>query len=95
MRRRGSRVRQGQRIVLRWRDVWRRQLLRHLGLPEQVAATPEGVVDVIAELAAQPALLAERRGRLQAASPRLWCDPAPLRALERWLETVASRAQSG
>ena len=64
--------------------------LRHLGLDELVAATPQAYVELAAALANDPARRQDLRRRIEASRDRLFRDPAPLDALERFVASVTS-----
>ena len=64
--------------------------LRHLGLGELVAESDEAYVELAAALAADRARRQALRKRIEAGRERLYRDPAPLDALQRFVETVVS-----
>jgi predicted O-linked N-acetylglucosamine transferase (SPINDLY family) len=63
-------------------------LLRHIGLGELVAPSDEGYVELAAALAADAARRGELRRRIESARERIYRDPAPLDALERFVKTI-------
>jgi predicted O-linked N-acetylglucosamine transferase (SPINDLY family) len=67
-------------------------ILRTLGLGEQIAADGDDLVERVAALAGDRALLGQRRAALAAAAGVLWGDARPVRALEEWLRREAGAA---
>ena len=55
---------------------------------DTIAATPEEYVAVAVRLARDPALRAGLRARMAENRARLYADPAPVRALETFIEKV-------
>jgi len=64
--------------------------LRHIGLAELVAASDEAYVELAVALAGDLERRGELRRRIESGRERLFRDPAPLDALERFVETVVS-----
>jgi protein O-GlcNAc transferase len=65
-----------------------RAILHVLGVTDTIAGSLDEYVDIAARLARDPALRATIRDRMAANRPRLYADPAPVRALEAWMEGV-------
>jgi predicted O-linked N-acetylglucosamine transferase (SPINDLY family) len=63
-------------------------ILRMLGVTETIAGSLEQYVDIAVRLARDPALRAALRARMAANRPRLYADPAPVRALETFIENA-------
>jgi protein O-GlcNAc transferase len=63
-------------------------ILRMLGVTETIAASRDDYVDVAVRLARDPALRTALRAKIAANRPRLYADPAPVRALEDFIEAV-------
>jgi len=63
-------------------------ILQMLGIGETVAGSEAEYVDIAVRLARDPALRTALRQRTAANKARLYADPAPVRALEQWLESV-------
>jgi predicted O-linked N-acetylglucosamine transferase (SPINDLY family) len=63
-------------------------ILQMLGISETIAGSPDEYVDIAVRLARDPALRAALRAKTAAAKERLCADPSPVRALERWIESV-------
>jgi predicted O-linked N-acetylglucosamine transferase (SPINDLY family) len=59
-----------------------------LGIGETVAGSEDEYVDIAVRLARDPALRAAFRQRTAANKAKLFADPAPVRALEQWIESV-------
>jgi predicted O-linked N-acetylglucosamine transferase (SPINDLY family) len=66
-------------------------ILRMLGVTETIAASLDDYVDIAVRLARDPALRTTLRGKMAANRPRLYADPAPVRALEAFIETAVRR----
>lgn len=69
-------------------------ILRMLGVTETIAASLDDYVDIAVRLARDPALRAALRERMAASRPRLYADPAPVRALEAFIEGIVRRPTS-
>jgi predicted O-linked N-acetylglucosamine transferase (SPINDLY family) len=67
-------------------------ILTHMGLDELIAATPEHYVDLAVGLA-DPARRAAVRSEVAARKARLYHDPAPIRALEAFLDAAVAEAR--
>lgn len=65
-------------------------VLRHLGLDELVAPSDEAYVELAATLAADRERRQALRRRIEAGRERLYRDPTPLDALQRFIETLVS-----
>jgi protein O-GlcNAc transferase len=63
-------------------------ILRMLGITETIAASPEQYVDIAVRLAHDPAWRAALRARIAASRSSILADPAPVRALEDWLDAL-------
>ena len=63
-------------------------VLRHLGLDELVAGSDEAYVELAVTLAADRERRQALRKRIEAGRERLYRDPAPLDALQRFIETA-------
>jgi len=63
-------------------------ILSMLGVTETIAASLDDYVDIAVRLARDPALRTAIRGKIAANRPRLFADPAPVRALEAFIEQV-------
>ena len=63
-------------------------ILQMLGIGETVAGSEDEYVDIAVRLARDPALRAALRQRTAANKAKLFADPAPVRALEQWIEDV-------
>jgi predicted O-linked N-acetylglucosamine transferase (SPINDLY family) len=66
-------------------------ILRRIGLDELVAREAAAFVETAARLAQDAAYWGDVRERMLAARARLYRDAAPVRALEKFLETAVSR----
>ncbi|MNC86864.1 hypothetical protein D3C83_25500 [compost metagenome] len=66
-------------------------VLRHLGLHELVADTPQGYAAIAVRLAQDAAWWGEMRERMIASRGKLVGDAAPVRALEQFLEAALRR----
>jgi len=64
-------------------------ILRHIGVPETIAADENEYVAIAARLGTDPVWRAAISARVAAGCPRITEDTAPLRALEDFLEAVA------
>jgi predicted O-linked N-acetylglucosamine transferase (SPINDLY family) len=62
-----------------------------LGIGETVAGSEAEYVDIVVRLAGDPALRAALRQKTAANKAKLFADPAPVRALEQWIEQVVQR----
>jgi protein O-GlcNAc transferase len=62
--------------------------LRHIGLGELVADSDQAYVELAVALAGDAARRQSLRQRIAAGRARLYRDPAPLDALERWVKAV-------
>jgi predicted O-linked N-acetylglucosamine transferase (SPINDLY family) len=65
-------------------------ILRHVGLGELVAPTPQAYAELAVALAGDAARRRELRGRIESSLARVFRDPAPLDALERFVESAIS-----
>ena len=61
-------------------------ILRMLGVTDTIAASADDYVAIAARLARDPAWRTGVRARMQANRARLYADPAPVRALEDFIE---------
>jgi predicted O-linked N-acetylglucosamine transferase (SPINDLY family) len=66
-------------------------ILQMLGIGETVAGSEAEYVDIAVRLAGDPALRAALRQKTAANKAKLFADPAPVRALEQWIEQVVQR----
>jgi predicted O-linked N-acetylglucosamine transferase (SPINDLY family) len=62
-----------------------------LGIGETVAGSEADYVDIAVRLARDPALRAAIRQKTAANKAKLFADPAPVRALEQWIEEMMRR----
>jgi predicted O-linked N-acetylglucosamine transferase (SPINDLY family) len=69
-------------------------ILQMLGISETVAGSEAEYVDIAVRLARDPALRAAIRQKTAANKARLFADPTPVRALERWIEEAVRRPLS-
>jgi predicted O-linked N-acetylglucosamine transferase (SPINDLY family) len=63
-------------------------ILRMLGVTDTIAASPDDYVAIAVRLARDPAWRATLRARMAENRARLFADPAPVRALETFIEKV-------
>ena len=70
-------------------------ILQMLGISETIASSEAEYVDVAVRLARDPALRAALRAKTAAGKAKLYADPAPVRALEQWIDDVVRRPLSG
>jgi protein O-GlcNAc transferase len=63
-------------------------ILRMLGVTETIAASLDDYVAIAVRLARDPGLRMALRARIAANRPRLYADPAPVRALEAFIESL-------
>jgi predicted O-linked N-acetylglucosamine transferase (SPINDLY family) len=63
-------------------------ILRMLGITETIAASPGEYVDIAVRLARDPAWRTAIRDKIAANRSSILADPAPVRALEDWLDEV-------
>ena len=66
-------------------------ILRMLGVTDTIAASADDYVAIAVRLARDPAWRAALRARMGENRMRLYADPAPVRALEDFIETVVRR----
>jgi predicted O-linked N-acetylglucosamine transferase (SPINDLY family) len=66
-------------------------ILQMLGIGETVAGSEADYVDIAVRLARDPALRAAIRQKTAASKAKLFADPAPVRALEQWIEEMVRR----
>jgi predicted O-linked N-acetylglucosamine transferase (SPINDLY family) len=59
-----------------------------LGVTETIAGSSDGYVDIAVRLARDPDLRMAIRRKMAENRPRVFADPAPVRALEAWIEGV-------
>jgi predicted O-linked N-acetylglucosamine transferase (SPINDLY family) len=69
-------------------------ILQMLGIGETIARSQAEYVDIAARLARDPGLRAALRARTAAGKAKLFADPAPVRALEQWMDEVVRRPLS-
>jgi predicted O-linked N-acetylglucosamine transferase (SPINDLY family) len=62
--------------------------LRHIGIPELVAGSPRDYVELAVALAGDAGRRQDLRRRIEAGRERLYGDPAPLEALQRFVESA-------
>jgi protein O-GlcNAc transferase len=63
-------------------------ILKLLGISETIAASQDDYVDIAVRLARHPALRTAIRAKTAAGKARLYGNPAPVRALEQWIDDV-------
>jgi predicted O-linked N-acetylglucosamine transferase (SPINDLY family) len=68
-------------------------VLRMLDVSETVAGSEDEYVDIAVRLGCDPEWRAAISARMAANRARVEADPAPVRALEAWIEQVAGRAE--
>ena len=66
-----------------------------LGVSETIAASLDDYVDIAVRLARDPAWREAIRHRMAAGRSRVYADPAPVRALEDWIEQVVGAPAFG
>jgi predicted O-linked N-acetylglucosamine transferase (SPINDLY family) len=66
-------------------------ILRMLGIGETVAGSEAEYVDIAVRLARDPALRAAIRQKTAVNKAKLYAAPAPVRALEQWIDEVVRR----
>jgi protein O-GlcNAc transferase len=79
--------------IVTWPGVFMRgrhcaAILRMLGVTDTIAASADDYVAIAVRLARDPAWRADLRARMGANRARLYVDPAPVRALEAFIEGV-------
>lgn len=67
-------------------------ILKMMGVTETIASSVDEYVDIAVRLGRDPLLRARVREKIAASRERLYADPAPIRALEAWLEGVVRHA---
>jgi protein O-GlcNAc transferase len=67
-------------------------ILKMMGVTETIAGSLDEFVDIAVGLARDPGRRAALREKIAANRARLYVDPAPVRALEAWLDGVVRRA---
>jgi protein O-GlcNAc transferase len=63
-------------------------ILRMLGVTDTIAASVDDYVAIAVRLARDPAWRTALRARMAASRARVYADPAPIRALEAFLQRV-------